>query len=298
MIEINPNLQLKNEFGIYYRKGKAQIHINDNLSGFYLPVGEILFGILENITILKSAFQGQSDLIIKKAFKYYKYNLYSIIKKFELSKTELERLQKLKYYLDLCCVNKAYCTLSQLESFAVKLFEYNNFTLNLFSITTITKIRKIQINDKKTKLYFSHTSDLINYLNSKYSIYSFSTQNSFSSLSELCIISLFEIFSLHLSIKKCSSCNNYFVSINDDKLCNRAFLDNDYLGCFDLEQKSTAGNTITKKKMLIYQRLYKRALTNKIENINVFDKFKTGWKAVSNKSNEEKMIFLNLDDWK
>ncbi|MCH5296033.1 MAG: hypothetical protein J1E85_00015 [Ruminococcus sp.] len=298
MIEINPNLQLKNEFGIYYRKGKTQIHIKDNLSGFSLPVGEILFGVLENVAILKSAFQCKSDLIIKKAFKYYKYNLYSIIKKFELNVTELERLQRLKYYLDLCCINPAYCTVSQLENFTVKLFEYNNPTLNLFSVTTITKIRKIQINDKKTKLYFSDTSNLINYLDSKYSIYSFSTQNSFSSLSELCIISLFEIFSLHLTIKKCSSCNNYFVSINNNKLCNRAFLDNDYLGCFVLKQKSTSDNTITKKKMLIYQRLYKRSLTNKTEHINIFDKFKDGWKVVSNKSNEEKMKFLNLDDWK
>ena len=50
--------------------------------------------------------------------------------------------------------------------------------------------------------------------------------------------------------------------------------------------------------MLIYQRLYKRALTNRIEKINIFEEFKTGWKAVSNKSNEEKIKFLNLDDWK
>lgn len=298
MIEINPNPQLKNEFGIYYSKGKSQIHITDNLAGFSLPVGEILFGILENIEILKSAFQGKSDLIIKKAFKYYKYNLYSIIKKFKLDKIELERLQKLKYYLDLCCINTSYCTLSKLESFAVKLFEYNNFTLNLFSISTITKIRKIQINDKKTKLYFSQTDELISYLDSKYSIYSFSTQNSFSLLSELCVISLFEIFSLHFTIKKCSSCNNYFVSINDNKLCSRKFLDNDYLGCFDLEQKSTTENKIAKKKMLIYQRLHKRALTNKIDKIDIFQKFKIGWKHVSNKSNEEKIKFLNLDDWK
>lgn len=298
MIKINPNINLKNEFGVSYRKSKNQIYIKDNLSGFSLPVGEMLFGIIENVTILKSAFQGNSNLVIKKAFKYYKYNLYSFIKKFELNNIELELLQKIKYYLDLCCINKEYCTLSKLENFAIKLFEYKNFTLNLFSDITISKIRKIQINDKNTKIYFSHTIDLINYLDSKYSIYSFTTQNSFTSLSELCIISLFEIFSLHLTIKKCNSCNNYFISVNDDMLCNRAFLDNDYLGCYELEQRAKDDNTILKKKMLIYQRLYKRALTNRIEKINIFEEFKTGWKAVSNKSNEEKIKFLNLDDWK
>lgn len=291
-------------YGINCIYKDEELMIKDSMySGTYiLPFGETLFSIIENIDFI-------NDVIVKKGTVGDRYLLkekLNFINDIKTDLKEINRLLRIKDYLKLCCDNANYCSVESLYHLAVGLFDDSNDIISLFHSVGVLRLRKYK---SETKLPFSiTTTGMINRLKADYSEFSFSTETKFNSLSELCIISLYEIFSLELLIKRCNVCMNFFVGSNFDKYCNRELLENDFKGCkaykVSLTNNNYKNDNLVREYKRVYARLLRRTKSNSIQAIEIFEDFKNGWSKINqdlkNKANKRFALetYLSSERWK
>ena len=307
-------IQIKNPdegYGVFYSSIDRTI-TNDYISNsLKLPLGEILFNIIESIDLLSGIVfndqQNELEHIIKNHFSEKAYDLSPLFLKFKINIEELKRLERIRDYLEICSSNYSVCTNLSLKDFSTSIFDEDNEILMLFSPVNSLRIRKFKADFKLP--YFYDIQYLITELSNSYINYEFYTITEYKSLSELCIISLFEIFSLSYLIRKCNNCARYYLAQStSSKYCDRKSMDNDFQGCKKFKVHLTnldySNNTLVSLFKRVYNKLFNRAKNNKIEDVNLFENFKTGWKSLNKEykhSPERQAIledYLNSERWK
>lgn len=299
-----------NTFGINCVYEKKNIVIKDSLYNgtLLIPLGEALFSILEGIDILnKIALKDEKNLLQNLNRYFAERNIkINFLQKYDIDILEVKRLTRIIDFLNLCADNSKYCCIDSLESLALGILKSSSEIMSLFSPVGYLKVRKYHSSIKLP--FFNSTKNLITELKEKYSEFAFSTETHFTNLSELCIISLFEIFSLGLLIKRCNICNHFYIGNSYDKYCNRELLQNDFKGCktykISLTNNSYTDDKLIKEYKKIYARLHSRAKDNSITSIRNYEDFKNGWvkinKELKGKSNRRVTLetFLSLERWK
>lgn len=307
-------IQIKNPdegYGVFYSSSIDRTITNDYISNsLKMPLGEILFNIIESIDLLSGIVfndqQHELEHIIKNHFSEKAYDLSPLFLKFKINIEELKRLERIRDYLEICSSNYSVCTKLSLKDFSTSIFDEDNEILMLFSPVNSLRIRKFKADFKLP--YFYDIQYLITELSNSYTNYEFYTITEYKSLSELCVISLFEIFSLSYIIRKCNNCSRYYLAQGtSSKYCDRKSMDNDFQGCkkfkIHLTNLDYSNNNLISLFKRVYNKLFNRAKNNKIEDVNLFENFKTGWKSLNKEykySPERKAIledYLNSERW-
>lgn len=291
-----------NLYGIYFCKDENyEIYdfcfLKDENGSAKIPLGEILFYIIESVEFLSNMIKNVDSLKLDNYFSDKKYNLKRIFLSCKIDSIEIKRLEKIKEFVAECSNNKDMCKIESLSNLVISIFsnhhKFNKYN-NKFKIT----YRKILSNNPLPYFVDDNLIDINKYLSSKYIHYSFYTSTKFDSLSELCIISLYEIFKLNLTINKCKMCNHYYIK-RDGNLCNRELIENDFRGCQKyneyLYNKNYRNNTIIKEYKKIFSRLSSRAECGSIEANQIFNDFKTEWKAIKKIPDKESQRSLQID---
>lgn len=299
-----------NTCGINCVYEKENTVIKDSLYNgtLLIPLGEALFSVLEGIDILNQiALKDEKDLPQNLNRYFAERNIkINFLQKYDIDITEVKRLTRIIDFLNLCSDNATYCCIESLESLALGILKSSSEILSLFSPVGYLKVRKYH---SPIKLPFTDsTKNLIAEMKDNYSEFAFSTETNFSNFSELCIISLFEIFSLGLQIKRCNMCNHFYVGNSYDKYCNRDLLQNDFKGCKNYKISLTnicySDDKLIKEYKKIYARLHSRAKGNSIISMRIYEDFKNEWakinKELKGKPNRRVTLetFLSSERWK
>lgn len=286
MKELQITNTIQKKYGIRYSEKNNTTNIEDyipNLS-ISLPLGELLLTVIELIDLFENELnENNISKIYKDYFKDKYYDLSSILTLSKIDILEIKRLSRIRDYVSLCLENQTYCNVSHLESFCIGIFDLDNKINLLFNQSRKHQIRKYHSNIKISPMYSTQT--LINeYLRTIYSEFEFCTTTGYETLSELCVISLFEIFSLGLSIKKCKHCKRYFIGSAKSEYCPRTSSINDFLGCKKFKTFIDAQNLNRTELKVLYKRVYNRLLNrakkNRVEDIQYFEKFKDEWTKI------------------
>ena len=273
-----------------------------------LPLGELLFSSLELSEFVSEAENISVNDLINKFFSVRKYDLSVVFFDFCVDfDSEIEKLKRIKEYLDLCIENKRLFSVEHLKGVALKILEQDNPLFKLFE----NKMSKYYIRRiiSGCDIPFGFSSEgIANALSNEYNEFSFYTRTQIKSLSELCLLSIFEIIETGQIVQRCGSCKRYFISKRSMDLCDRPSEINDFRGCKNynlyLYRKQYKEDEVVKEYFRIYNKLQARTKSKKYFDILVFEEFKNGWNELnkSSKNNAEqkkrKMEFLSMERWK
>lgn len=274
-----------------------------------LPLGELLFNIIEAIDFLNKIAQKSISMDDKKTFDEYfyskEYNLEKVFTDCVIDIVEIKRLCRIRDFLNLCAQNKERSNHNFLKSLTMSVLPREHEFNCLFGKTSKYKIRQLR---SKVELPFgSDTFHVDEHLNKLYNEYSFYTKTRFQTLSELCILSLYEIFDYGQIVRQCSICKRYFISDYCGNFCNRPASENDYRGCLKFQSflynRDYRSREIIKEYKRIYNKLQSRAKSKLIFDIKNFEAFKTEWsslnKKIKNDPDKEKLQrqFLKSERW-
>lgn len=320
MQELNIN-SLKQCFGIKIIRNLSEVNVLDNLclSNYNIPLGEILFSIIDCINIFSDIAKHSSNVelsdyekekyCIEKLKEYFydkQYDFTFYFQRMKIDILEVNRLKRIKDFIDMCVQNNEYKNLTYLKDLSESILiseTGRNDVLKIFNKKNTT--RKIKINGRKiTAENPVSVNKLIEYFNCKYYEYSIVTYTKYNSLSELCIIALYEIFNSDYIICKCQMCGNYYIGNTATKYCDRHLCCNDFQGCKNykkyLANQKLKEYSYMKLYKTVFARLQYRTKSNSINGIKNFEMFKKEWKQLKSdktKNENDYINFLNDERW-
>lgn len=303
--------QKHKSYGIYISSDDATAYdycfdycfINNGVTK--LPLGEILFNIIESIDILSLYVQEQiSGTEYDNYFAMKQYNIKSIIASCNNDVSEIKRLERIRDYIYLCSQNEDMCSLAYLTSLSLAVFHKKKFFEYNYDKFYIPK-RTINSAEPLPLMNNENIYEAYGYLKNKYVRCSLYSNTYFDKLSQLCFISLYELFELGYKIKECPQCKHYFAKSPKAKsdYCNRKSAENDYKGCRNyqafLNCKKNQSKDITKLYKKVYGRLLSRTKSNSINAAYIFSEFKDGWsklKYINDKQEKVRKQYEYLQD--
>lgn len=294
-------------FGIEYLYKDKTRTINDCFSnGIKLPLGEAMLTIIESIDFMTSVLNSKIEDISHSYHQYFtnrNYDLTELIINNEIDAIEIEKLNKIKEYIEICNNGKEIFCTDSIETLACSILGPQHDLMYLFNIVDYTKIRKYTSN---VELPFSTSTDmLVTMLIKKYISFSFRSETQYRKLSELCIISLYEIASLGYLVGVCENCGHFYISTGRTQYCSRKLLDNDFTGCGRFRMKLTSKEFSSKEAAKLYKKLYNKLHNRVIKSMSLeeqqrLEEFKNGWKKIRildvDSKEKEDMLYTFLHD--
>lgn len=293
----------------------SEEYVNKNFF-LTLPIGELLFTVLEFLELLPSFDDNLTDDKLYNFFAEREYDLSMFFSDFKnlargLSswgdESELIKLNRIKDYLELCVNNKRLFSVENLKGVALAVLTQENPLFKLFENRTSKYYVRRIISD--SDIPFGYTLEEIEKaLSNEYNTFTFYTRTQIKTLSELCLLSVFEIIETGKIVQRCVDCKRFFISKRYMNLCNRPSVTNDFRGCKNyhlyLYRKKYKEDEVVKEYYRIYNKLQARTKSQKYFDILVFEDFKNGWNELNKKTKniaeqkKRKMEFLSMERWK
>ena len=271
-----------------------------------LPLGELLFTVVESFGIMLNGSEQNSNL--DSFFSDREYNLTKFFCDFSFDKNEAKRIVQIVDYLETIAISKKLFNHYTLKNLFFTILPREHSFYYLFDTSDRYRIRRISSN---LALPFGNSTEYIyEKLSEKFALFSFITITEIHTLSELCLLSLFEILESGQFVLQCKKCNRLYVAKKKSYLCNRPAPINEHRGCEKLKFAEYNHEYGKKQSVAEYKKVYKRLNTRTRRNtqslpdIHTFEEFKKEWTLLKyqyhdNPDLEQKKIeFLQSERWK